>query len=130
MDEHSITTLDRGGSRSGPSSAWVSGGVAGLILLLGVAAAWFLTVASAATLATTSRVLLTTGLVGLVFLASVVVVRIISGGHDGGGGRPGGRQPAPGNSGAELFTVINGARLRPIPVRSSGEHARKPRRVA
>jgi hypothetical protein len=127
MNQHNTETLGREEPGSGRSLASCgSGGLAGLILILGAAAAWFLAVASAATLATTSRVLLTAALVGLVIVAFVVAVRVFAGDHGGGGG--GGRRPASDNLGAEVFTIIDGGRVRPIPVRSAGGH--RPRRVA
>ena len=129
MNQQNTETLGREKPGSGASPASCgSGGLAGLILILGAAAAWFLTVASAATLATTSRVLFIAGLVGLVAMAFVVALRAIAGGHGGGGGRPGRRRPATGNPGAEVFTIIDRGRIRPIPVRSAGGHS--PRRVA
>jgi hypothetical protein len=103
-------------SRSHSFTTLVTIGAAGTILLLGAGAAYFVTRASPELLATTSRVLVTTGLVGLLVMTCVVAVRWSRPGPDGGGGpgrgqlRPTPVRPAV-DPDAELFRILDDARL-------------------
>ena len=68
---------------------------AGAMLVLGGAAAYFLSRAGPEALAVTSKALVTTGLVGLLIMALVVAIRL-SNHHRGGHGRGGDQPPEPG----------------------------------
>lgn len=95
--------------------------VAGVILILGAGAAYFLAQADPAALAATSRVSITVGFAGLL-LMGVFSVRLWRTGRDSGGGHGGqGHQPpkpfpAPpmDHLDAEFFRIINDERLRDI----------------
>jgi hypothetical protein len=76
--------------------------------------------ASSEALATTSRVMVTTGLAGLVLMAVVVAVRLLV--HRYG---PGGRPP-----GHRIFLVPDAGRLRPVPVRVTTMPPHEQRRSA
>ena len=61
-------------------------GATGMVLLLGAGAVYFLAQASPEALATASRVLVTTGLAGLLVMTCIVAVRwSLPGGDDGSG---------------------------------------------
>jgi hypothetical protein len=89
---------------------------AGATLVLGGAAAYFLSRAGPEALAVTSKALVTTALVGLLIMA-LVAIRL-SNHHRGGHGRGGEQPPEPGPAppmddfDAELFRMIDEERLR------------------
>lgn len=120
MDQHGSRTLRRGkASQSRRLTTLMTNMVAGAILVVG--AAYFLSQAGPEALAATSSALITTGLVGLLLMA-VVIVRLSrsgrgsGGGHAGGGDQPPEPVPAPpmDDIDAELFRIINDERLRNI----------------
>ena len=92
MHEHKLSSVTGGPARLGriPTSraGW---GAAGIGLLLGGGAVYLLERASTEALATTSRVLLTTGVAGLVLMTVVIAVRLLAHRH-GPGGRPPGHR--------------------------------------
>jgi hypothetical protein len=108
--------------RNEPLTAMMTIGAAGMILLLGAGAAYFLARASTDALATASMVLMTIGLVGLAVMTCLLAAGwSIRGRHDGrgpGGGRP---EPIPipipipicpiGDPDAELFRILDDTRL-------------------
>jgi hypothetical protein len=121
MYEHKLSSVSGGQSRSGriPTNraGWAAAGIG---LLLGGGAAYFLERASTEALATTSRVLLTTGLAGLALLTAVVAVRLLAQ-HHGPGGRPPGHW---------ISLVSDAGQLRPTPVRVTGAPTHERRRAA
>jgi hypothetical protein len=121
MHEHNLRRLNRAGS-----------GAAGIGLLLGGGAAYLVERASTEALATTSRVLLTTGLAGLVLMAAVVAVRLFARRHGQGDGPPGHRVPIQpmGTLAAELFLVRDDGQLRPVRARATGTPPHERRRSA
>lgn len=122
MNQRESGTFRRGdpGPRR-PLTALGSDAVAGVILILGAGAAYFLTQAGPEALAATSRVLITVGFAGLL-LMGVFGVRLLRTDRDAGGG-PGGEGhqppepfPAPpmDDLDAEFLRIINDERLRDI----------------
>ena len=111
MHEHNLRRVSGGQARSG---------AAGIGLLLGGGAVYLLERASTEALAATSSVLLTTGLAGLVLMAVVVAVRLLTHRPSPGGGPPGDR----------IFLVRDAGELRPIPLRVTGGPMHERRRSA
>jgi hypothetical protein len=119
MDKHRSKILGRHLGPSRPLTTLVTNGAAAVILVLGAGAAYLLSRAGPETLAAASRVMTTTGLVGLLVMA-VVAVRLSRTGRDerGGPGRRPDRSPEPtpapttDDLDAELFRIINEERLR------------------
>lgn len=121
MHEHKLSSVSGGQACSGRVLASRAGwGAAGIGLLLGGGAAYLLERASTQALATTSRVLLTTGLAGLVLMAVVVAVRLLAHRH-GPRGRPPGRW---------IILVPDAGQMRPTPVRVTGAPTHEGRRSA
>lgn len=120
MPEHNLSSISGGQARPAriPAS-WASWGAVGIGLLLGGAASYLLERASTEALATTSRVLLTTGVTGLVLMTVVVAARLLA--HRHGPGRPPGQW---------IVLVPDAAQLRPIPVRVTGAPTHERRRSA
>lgn len=108
MREHNLSSVSGGQVRSGRILASPAGsGAAGVGLLLGGGAAYLLERASTEALATTSSVLLITGVAGLVLMTIVVAARLLA--HRPG---PGGRPP-----GHRIYLVPDPGQLRPTPLR-------------
>jgi hypothetical protein len=126
MDERGHSHLEQADpTRSTSFTTLATFGAAGLILLLGAGAAYFLTRASPEALATTARLLVTTGLLGLVVMTFVAAVRPSRRSlprRDGGGG-PGRVVPQPipirpsVDPDAELFRILDDDRLGDISTR-------------
>ena len=132
MDKHRDRILGRADPSPRRSLATlVTTGAVGAIIVLGAGAAYLLTQASPEALAATSKALLTTGLVGLLFMALFVAVRLSWAGnnHRGGHGRGGDQPPEPGPAlpmddvDAEFFRIINEERLRDIQATPPEPHA-------
>ena len=121
MHEHKLSSVSGRQARSGRILGSRAGsGAAGVGLLLGGGAVYLLERASTEALATTSSVLLTTGLAGLVLMAVVVAVRLVA--HRRG---PSGRPP-----GHWIVLVGDAGQLRPSPVRVTGAPTHEQRRSA
>jgi hypothetical protein len=131
---HGQSSIVGGGEpRSGGILATrVANGAAGIGLIVGAGAGYLVTQASTAALATTSRVLLTTGLAGLVLMAAVVALGIFARGHGRGDHQPGQRILTSTRAGfaAELFPASDGGRLRGGPVQPTDANAHERRRAA
>jgi hypothetical protein len=129
MDEHTSGIREPHPRPSRPHTTLVTNGAAGAILILGAGAAYLLSRAGPEALATTSRVMMTTGLAGLLVMA-VVVVRLSRASRDPGGGhrhgpdRPPETTPRPTTDDldAELFRMINEERLRDTRTTSPDAH--------
>ena len=121
MHEHKLSRISGGWARSGriPTSraGW---GAASIGLLLGGGAGYLLERASTEALATTSRLLLTAGLAGLVLMTVIVAVRLLAHRRSPGGPPPGQR----------IFLVPDAGQLRPAPVRVTGAPTHERRRSA
>jgi hypothetical protein len=118
MDEHRRRRLEpRDKIHSQSRTTLVTTGVTGTVLLLGAGAVYFLTQASPEALATVSRVLITTGLVGLLVMTFVVAARSSPSGPEDGGGPGTRRQPQPTtvrpatDPEAELLRILDDPRL-------------------
>lgn len=121
VQEHTLSSVSGRQARSRRVSASRAGsGAAGVGLLLGGGAVYFLERASTEALATTSRVLLTTGLAGLFLMTVVVAVRLFALRHG-----PRGRPP-----GHWIYLVPDAGALRPIPVRVTSAPTHEGRRSA
>ena len=121
MQGHKLSSVNGRQARSGRVSASrVGWGAAGMALLLGGGAVYFLERASIEALATTSRVLITTGLAGLFLMTVVVAVRLLALRYG-----PRGRPP-----GHWIYLVPDAGELRPIPVRVTGTPTHEQRRSA
>jgi hypothetical protein len=133
MDERGHRNLGQSDpSRSQAFTTLVTFGAAGMILLVGAGATYFLIQASPEALATTYAVLVSTGLVGLVLMTLVVAVRCSLPGRDGGGG-PGRGVPQPiplrptVDPDAELFRILSDDRFGDISTRCRAHlHERRP----
>jgi hypothetical protein len=119
MDKYRRKILGRYPEPSRPLTTLVNNGAAGAILVLGAGAAFLLTRAGPEALAAASWAMTTTGLVGLLAMAVVVVRRSGTGGdYPGGHGRGPDRplEPAPAPTtddlDAELYRIIEEERLR------------------
>jgi hypothetical protein len=118
---HNLSRVSGGPVRSERIPASRAGaGAAGSGLLVGGGVVYLAERASSEALATTSRVMLTTGLAGLILMTVVVAVRLFVHRHG-----PGGRPP-----GHRIFVVPDAGRLKPIPVRVTGTPTHEQRRSA
>jgi hypothetical protein len=121
MHEHKLSSVIGGPARLGRTPTSRAGwGAAGIGLLLGGGAAYLLERASTEALATTSRVLLTTGLAGLFLMTVVVAVRLLALRHG-----PRGRLP-----GHWVYLVPDAGQLRLIPERLTSAPTHERRRSA